>query len=102
MQSISEAEALSDILESGDLYSFDEMISDRNNLLKARYKRAKDKKVNEKFNCAYCDKENTKKQYSQAFCSPIKINNKKVSKCKDKYWNTIDENRWRNSRNINY
>ena len=31
MQSISEAEALSDILESGDLYSFDEMISDRNN-----------------------------------------------------------------------
>ena len=31
MQYVSEAEALSDILESGDLYSFDEMISDRNN-----------------------------------------------------------------------
>ena len=77
MQYVSEAEALSDILENGDLYSFREMVSDRNDQLKAKYKRAKDKKVNEKFNCAYCNKENTKKQYSQAFCPPIKRNNKK-------------------------
>lgn len=98
MDYITEAEALSDIYENAenDLDDLRDAIMNRNAKFKKAYNLAKSKKVGETFKCAYCGKEHIKKQYSQAFCSPIKKGNKKISRCKDKYWNSVDETRWRN------
>lgn len=38
--------------------------------------------------CATCKKKIVKKHPSQAFCGPVKIGKRRVSKCKDRYHNT--------------
>lgn len=97
MDYVTEAEALSDIYENSynDIEDLKDAIGNRNVKLRKAYDLAKSKKVGETFKCAYCGKEHIKKQYSQAFCSPVKKSSKKTSRCKDKYWNSIDERRWR-------
>ena len=99
MEYITEAEALTDIYEDYDYEYFlgelKESIHNRNARFLRNYKIAKAKKVSEKFKCAYCGKEHTKIQYAQAFCPPIKKGKSKKSKCKDKFWNSVDETRWR-------
>lgn len=54
------------------------------NQLLSQYDKAKDAKVGEIIACACCGSKMVKKSYQQKFCS---------LKCKDKYWNTVDEKR---------
>lgn len=61
--------------------------------MKARYKQNKEAEVGATIQCACCNKSIVKKQYAQCFCSPKKKNGKKVSKCKDRYWNYTDDKR---------
>ena len=63
-------------------------------VLKKRYESNKKLPAGADFNCSYCNKPIKKKNKAQSFCSPvIRKNGKKKSKCKDKYWNTIRNNR---------
>lgn len=97
MDYCTEAEALADIY---DCY-YDEFDKEENNEKhKARklnmimkYKFNKTKPVGSEINCACCNKILIKKTKAQVFCSPIKKGNKKISKCKDRYWNYIDDTR---------
>ena len=65
----------------------------RKSRMQTQYKMNKEAETGTTINCACCGKIIIKKQYSQAFCSSIKKNGKKVSKCKDKYWNYTDDER---------
>jgi hypothetical protein len=58
-----------------------------NNLIqikKERYIKATEAKTGSKIECANCGKSMTKKTYQTKFCK---------NKCKDQYWNTVDEKR---------
>lgn len=101
---MTEGQRLSEIYDDIDYYDICDEIKDRNIKLQKSYSIAKSKKVNEDFNCAYCGKKHKKKQYSQAFCPPAKKGQRKISKCKDKFWNSVDDRRWRNhiQQNENY
>lgn len=64
-------------------------------LLIDRYEKNKSTKTGSIINCCVCLKEFTKKQYSQAFCG-----NKQDTKCKDKFWNTVDKKKYNNTTRI--
>ena len=63
--------------------------------LKTRYKERKagSVPVGKEFRCVYCNKPQAKKHPAQLFCSPIKRGNKKIYRCKDRYWNTVEDSR---------
>lgn len=66
---------------------------DRKDMMRSRYRANKKAEVGATINCAYCNRIIIKKQYSQCFCSPVKKNGRKTSKCKDGYWNYTDDKR---------
>lgn len=61
-------------------------------LMRQRYITAKTAKVHQDVICPFCGKPFKKKSYQQAFCSRKK-NRSGASKCKDRYWNTVDDGR---------
>ncbi|GEM_PF-6962996 len=63
--------------------------------LKARYELNKSLKIGERINCAVCNRTFTKKTKQQAFCG-----GRRDTKCKDKYWNTVDPNKRNNTTRI--
>lgn len=52
--------------------------------MRTQYKISKAAKTGEKIRCACCGTSFLKKSYQQAFCK---------TKCKDQYWNTVNEDR---------
>lgn len=60
--------------------------------IRATYLQNKSAKVGETCYCPSCGQPFEKKHYQQAFCK-----SKSGTKCKDKYWNTVDPNK-RNNR----
>lgn len=55
--------------------------------LVVKYEANKAVKVGETIKCCCCGTSFVKKQYSQAFCK---------TKCKDKFWNTVDKKKYNN------
>jgi hypothetical protein len=60
-------------------------------LLKQLYNLAKSIKVGNTFVCPSCGTSEIKKHYNQAFCK-----SKEKTKCKDYYWNNVDESKRNN------
>jgi len=63
--------------------------------LMGRYRKAKNAKVGETFNCPCCDTSVVKTNYQQAFCG---TRNNTV--CKDYYWNNVTETKRNNTTRI--
>lgn len=63
--------------------------------LKERYDLNKTIAVNQEICCPSCGTKFIKKTYNQSFCKT-----QKGTKCKDKYWNTIDPNKRNNTTRI--
>ena len=63
--------------------------------IKERYKVNKAAKVGEQITCPSCGTVFTKTNYQQAFCKT-----KGGTKCKDKYWNTVDPKKRNNTTRI--
>lgn len=59
--------------------------------LKEAYKMCKEAKVGETIVCPSCGTSHVKKSYQSVFCK-----SKKGTKCKDNYWNNVDENKRNN------
>lgn len=59
--------------------------TDRIDLLKSRYDKAKAALVKETIRCPNCNKSHVKTTYHKIFCGKVK--------CKDTYWNTVDDTR---------
>ena len=59
--------------------------------MKKRYAINKEAKIGSEINCACCGKSTIKTTYHKMFCSNGKT--KKKGNCKDRYWNTVDEDR---------
>jgi hypothetical protein len=74
--------SISDDIHEGREFEFEN--SDSIASMKETYEINKRKKVGDKMNCAVCKKEVVKKSYQAKFC---------CIKCKDQYWNTVDETR---------
>lgn len=55
------------------------------------YARAKAARVGSMIACPTCGKEHLKTTYHKVFCSNGKT--KRGGNCKDRYWNTVDEER---------
>ena len=60
-----------------------------------KYHNNKLAKVGDTCRCPSCNTEFVKSNYQQAFCK-----SKPGSKCKDKYWNTVDPNKRNNTTRI--
>lgn len=60
--------------------------------IEERYKLNKDSKVGENLICPSCGSDFKKDNYQQAFCKT-----KAKTKCKDKYWNTVDPSKKNNT-----
>lgn len=58
---------------------------DRINLFKSRYDSAKSAKVGTNIHCPTCNKSHIKTTYHKVFCGRVR--------CKDEYWNTVDDKR---------
>lgn len=63
--------------------------------LKDRYEANKLKPVGSQIKCTVCDKPFVKKKKVQVFCG-----GRGDTKCKDKYWNTVDPNKRNNTTRI--
>lgn len=63
--------------------------------IREQYKSNKDAKVGEQCVCPSCGTEFEKTNYQQAFCK-----SKPKTKCKDKYWNTVDPKKRNNTTRI--
>lgn len=93
---ISESEALNDWIETMDDTIFN---GDENRVMncisrvqayRTQYDINKNAKVGEKITCPVCKKKIIKSTYQQVFCIGT---GKRKHKCKDVYWNTVDDNR---------
>ena len=62
---------------------------DRNTLLQIRYKAARSAKVGSTIYCPVCNKPHVKTTYHKVFCHNQKTMKKRVSSCKDQYWNMV-------------
>jgi hypothetical protein len=60
--------------------------------MKKRYILNKQAKVGSTIECAYCSIQVEKTTYHKTFCNNQKKTKRGVNSCKDKYWNTVDEN----------
>lgn len=67
------------------------MIKSKKKLIAARNK-CKDAKIGEEISCPSCGTNFKKKAYNSVFCK-----SKRGTKCKDNFWNNVDENK-RNNR----
>jgi hypothetical protein len=67
--------------------------------MKKRYNEALLAKVGDNIACACCGMMVIKTTYHKKFCNNQKKTKRGVNSCKDKYWNTVDENRRRRSLN---
>lgn len=82
---MSEGEYLSNLLDDGEEYrDRDAELAIMKDRYTSRYVINKAAKVRTKCICPVCKKEFAKKSYQQAFCR---------TKCKDRYWNTVDDGR---------
>ena len=63
--------------------------------LKSKYELNKSKKIGEEIKCTICGKALKKKTKQQAFCG-----GRGDTKCKDKYWNTVDPKKRNNTTRI--
>ena len=63
--------------------------------IKELYNKAKETKIGESCICPSCKTSFVKTNYQQVFCKT-----KPKTQCKDKYWNTIDENKRNNTTRI--
>ena len=93
---MSEAEALTDIHEgfSAIDYLEDREESQRQELItqmKERYNECKKAKIGSNIMCPTCGSTHTKTTYHKVFCRK----GKRKNRCKDVYWNTVDERRFR-------
>jgi len=88
-----EAECLEDSFDIGeDKDDFQRPSFKLRNIIsmyKARYNSATKAKVGFSISCPRCGKKIIKNTYNKRFCS---------SKCKDKYWNTVEPSRFRCNR----
>ena len=71
-----------DDIHEGREFEFESSISIDS--MKETYEINKRKKVGDKMDCANCNKSVVKKAYQAKFC---------CVKCKDQYWNTVDDTR---------
>lgn len=63
--------------------------------IREQYDKNKSAKVGENCKCPSCGTQFEKTNYQQAFCK-----SKSGTKCKDKYWNTVDPNKRNNTTRI--
>lgn len=63
--------------------------------IKDKYIASKNAKVGDKCICPSCNTHFVKTHYAQAFCK-----SKSGTKCKDKYWNTVDPKKRNNTTRI--
>lgn len=63
--------------------------------LKSKYELNKSKGIGEEISCTVCNKTFKKKTKQQAFCG-----SRGDTKCKDKYWNTVDPSKRNNTTRI--
>ena len=95
MEYMTEAQALSEIYDDERQDDFDEFYKQLGKTVskyKARYLFAKQAKVRDKIPCPVCGRVTVKTSYQMAFCSNAGRGN-----CKDKYWNTVDDQRRKRS-----
>ena len=62
---------------------------DRDTLLKMRYNAARNAKVGSTIYCPVCNQPHAKTTYHKVFCHNQKTMKKRVSSCKDQYWNMV-------------
>ena len=74
---VTEAEALDDQCDEGS-------VTCRVGGMIATYDASKSAKVGMTITCPTCERRVQKRSYQQAFC---------CTRCKDRYWNTVDETR---------
>lgn len=92
-ENYTEGQALTDWLSAFDVDD-DSKAEERESTIKAyrtQYEANKNAKVGTEIICPVCRKKFIKNSYQQAFC--VRKDKKQKHRCKDVYWNSVDDNR---------